>query len=98
MDYLRRISGIRKIERVRNEEVRNRCGVRKSVETRIGESVLRLYGHIERMDDERVVKRIYSSEFECLRRVGRPGRAWCECGDDCIRKRGQYVAGAEDGA
>ncbi len=47
------------------------------------------------MEDESVVKRIYRSEFEGPRRVGRHGRAWRECVNDCIRKRGQYVAGAE---
>ena len=69
--------------------------MQKTLECRVEESVLRWYGHVERMDERRVVKRVYKSEFMGRRRLGRPSRSWREYVNECIRKRGGYVTGAE---
>ena len=69
--------------------------MQKSLECRIEEGVLRWYGHVERMNDSRIVKRIYQSEFVGKRRVGRPRRTWRDYVNECVRKRGEYVTGAE---
>ncbi|WP_435336460.1 hypothetical protein, partial [Klebsiella pneumoniae] len=76
MDMLRSVCGVRRIDRVRNEEIRGRCGVDKSLNQQVEESILRWYGHVERMDDERTVKKIYKSDIVGRRRRGRPRRRW----------------------
>ena len=38
------------------------CGVRKSLNERIDESVLRWFGHVERMERDRIAKRVYVGE------------------------------------
>ena len=42
--------GIRRINRVPNERIRELWGVRKGLDERIGEGVLRLFGHVERIE------------------------------------------------
>ena len=47
--------GIRKIDSVPNARIRALCGVAKGVD----ESVLRWFGHIERMEKDRIAKRLW---------------------------------------
>ena len=42
-----------------NERIRELCGVTKGVNERIEESVLRLFSHIERMEYDMNVERLY---------------------------------------
>ena len=88
MKCLRTISGVRRIERVRNERVRMMCGDKKGIVERAGEGVLRWFGHMERMSDERMVKRIYESDVEGRRRAGRPRRRWLDGVEELVRWRG----------
>ena len=52
------ICGLRRIDRVLNVEIK-RCGKNVSVSQRIDQGVLRWFGHVERMVDERMDKRVY---------------------------------------
>ena len=58
MDNLRGFLGIRRIGRVPNARIREFCGVKKGVDERIDEGALRLFGHVERMEN-RNAKRVY---------------------------------------
>lgn len=55
------IGGIRRIEKVKKEDVRRIYGVRKSLERHIHESRLEWYGYVKGIVDDRLVKKIYSS-------------------------------------
>ena len=57
MNCLRNICGLRRIDRVPNVKIR-RCGKKVSVSQRIDQGVLRWFGHIERMGDKRMAKRV----------------------------------------
>ena len=48
------------------------CGVTKGVDETIDEGVLQWFGHVERMEKERIVKIFYVREFDGGRSVGRP--------------------------
>ena len=76
MRCLRAISGVRWYDRRRNEEVRESFGERISLEERADRSVLRWYGHRERMGEERLVKKIHEANVEGIRARGRPRRKW----------------------
>ena len=54
-----RLLGIRRIDRVPNARVRELCGVRKCLDEKIDECVLRWFGHVERMKSDRIAKKIY---------------------------------------
>ena len=56
------ISGVSLLDRVRNEVVRTRTGVRRELAARVNMNVLRWFGHVERMDDERLLKKCNECE------------------------------------
>ena len=58
MDNLRRLLGIRKMDRVLNARIKEFCNVKKGVEERIDEGVLRWFSHVERMDGNRIANRV----------------------------------------
>ena len=56
MNCLRNICGLRRIGSVSNVKSRRRCVKNISVSQRIDQGVLRWFGHVERMVDERMAK------------------------------------------
>ena len=58
MKCLRSMCGVTKLDKIRNEEVRERTGVRNELAVRVDKNVLRWFGHVERMDDERLLKKV----------------------------------------
>ena len=57
MKCLRSKTGVSRLDRVRNEIVRARTGVRRELAAGVNMNVLRWFGHVERMDNERLLKR-----------------------------------------
>ena len=57
MDNLRGLLCIRRMERVPNTRIKELCGVRKGRDEGIDKSVLQWFGHVERMDRDRIAKR-----------------------------------------
>ena len=47
--------------RVRNELVRARIGVRRELAARVDMNVLRWFGHVERMDNERLLEKVINA-------------------------------------
>ena len=52
MKCLRSMTSVSQVDRVRNEVVRVRTGVRRELATRVDTNVLRWFSHLERMDNE----------------------------------------------
>ena len=52
MKCMRAMCGVSIWDRIRNEEVRRRCGSELSIGERMDRNVLRWYGHVERMEEE----------------------------------------------
>ena len=78
-----------------NAEVRRRCGKKGSVSQKIDRSVLRWYGHVERMDDERIAKRVYESHVQGRRRRGRPRKCWMDGVSELVEKMGMNIQEAK---
>ena len=72
MDNLRGLLGIRRMDRVPNAQIRDLCGVRKGLDERIDEGLLRWFGHVERMERDRISNRVYVGEWASSHSVGRP--------------------------
>ena len=53
MDNLRGLLGIRRRNRVPNAWIRELCGLKKGLDENIDEGVLRWFGHVERMENDR---------------------------------------------
>ena len=64
------------MDRVRNEEVRRRAGIERELASRADQRVLRWFGHVERMDECRVVRRVFMAEVSGGRVRVRPRLGW----------------------
>ena len=71
MDNLRGLQGIRRKGKVPNVRIRDFCGVRKEVDEGIDEGVHRRFSYVERMENDRTVKKVYIGECAGSRSVGR---------------------------
>ena len=56
---MRNICGLRRVDRVRNTIIREISGCELSVLQRIERNVLKWFGHVERVEEERLGKRVY---------------------------------------
>ena len=62
MKCLRSLVGVSRMDRVTNEEVRTRALMERELASRADQRVLRWFGHVERMDNYRMVRRVLISE------------------------------------
>ena len=60
-ECLRSMAGVSWLDRVRNEVVRVRTGVRRELAARVDINVLRWFGNVERMDNERLLKNVVNA-------------------------------------
>ena len=59
MDNFRSPLGVRRIDKVPNARIRQLYGVTKCVDKKIDEGALRWFDHVERIWNDRIVKRVY---------------------------------------
>ena len=78
MKCLRSMTGVSWLDRVRNEVVRARTGVRKELAARVDMNVLRWFGHVEMMDNERLLKKIMNAKVNGRSARGRPRFGWMD--------------------
>jgi len=69
---LRKIGGVTLVDRIENKVMRQRFGLKESVGVKMRKGMLRWFGYVERMDDERLTKQIYRVEVEESRSRGSP--------------------------
>ena len=60
------------MDRVINEEVRRITGIERELASRADQRVLRWFGHVERMDEYRMARRVLMAEVSGGRVRGRP--------------------------
>ena len=58
MQCLRSLVGVSRMDRVRNEEVSRRVGIKMELSGRTDQRVLRCFGHVEIMDEYRMARRV----------------------------------------
>ena len=75
MRMLRWIAGVSRSRMLRNEEIRERCGIVDIVE-KMREARLRWFGHIERSGAEEPAIMAMEFEVEGSRMRGRPRKRW----------------------
>ena len=78
MKCLRNLVGVSRMDRVRNEEVRRRAGTEMELASRADQRVLRWFGHVERLDDYRMARRVFMAEVSGGRVRGRPRLGWMD--------------------
>ena len=82
------------MDRVRNEEVSRRAGIERELASRADQRVLRGFGHVERMDEYRMARRVLMSEVSGGRVRGRPRLGWMDGVKVALGNRGRTVEAA----
>ena len=98
MGCLRSICGVTLWDRVRNEEVRRRTQVERKLSSRVDQRVLGWFGHMERMEEKRMIKRAMNSDIEGTRLRGRPKLGWMDGVARALRERGMSVEQGRENA
>ena len=65
--------------------------MKKGLDERIDEGVLQWFGHVERMERNRIAKRVYVGESAGSRSLARPRKRWIDTVKECLRKRGMDI-------
>jgi hypothetical protein len=76
IDYLRRSERISRLDKIRNEAIRTKMGIKKNIAQEIEEQQLRWYGHVKRMEDGKIVKQVAELKPQGKRTRGRPINTW----------------------
>ena len=78
MCCLRKILGVSRIQRIRNEEIRKRLDIRESIMDKIVEKRLRWYGHVVRMQQQRWPQLAMYQPVTGIRSKGRQRIRWID--------------------
>ncbi|KAJ9588953.1 hypothetical protein L9F63_017748 [Diploptera punctata] len=76
MDGIRRSARVSRLERRRNEEVRQMVDMEETVVERIERRALQWYGHVRRMEDDRWPKTLLEWPPSGRSKRGRPRTTW----------------------
>ena len=79
------------MDRVRNEAVHRRAGIERELASRAEQRVFRWFGHVERMDDYRMARKVLVTEVSGGRVRGRPRLTWLDGVKVALGNRGMTV-------
>ena len=82
------------MDRVKNEEVRRKAAIERVLASRADQRVLRWFGHVERMDEYRMARRVLMAEVNGGRIRGRPMLGWMDGVKVALGNRGMTVEAA----
>ncbi|KAI5720850.1 hypothetical protein M8J77_012470 [Diaphorina citri] len=87
MRMLRWSCGVTRMDRIRNEVIRNKIKVTE-ITNKIQERRLQWFGHIERRDQDYIGKKIREMRVVGNRKRGRPKKKWMNCVNEDLRNKG----------
>ena len=91
MKCFRSLVGVSRIYRVMNEEVRRKAGIERELASRADQRVLRWFGHVERMDEYLMTRRVLMADVSGMRVRGRPRLGWLDGVKVALGNRGMTV-------
>ena len=91
MKYSRILVGVLRMDRVRNEEECTRAGIERELVSRAYQRVVRWFGHVKRMDEYRMARRVLLAEVSGGRVRGRPRLGWMDGVQVALGNRGMTV-------
>ena len=94
MKSLISLVGVSQMERVRNEKVSRRARIERELASRADQRVLKWFGHVERMDEYHMARRVLMAEVSGRRVRGRPRLGWMDGVMVALGNRGMTVEAA----
>ena len=91
MKCLRSLVGVSRIDRVRNKEVRRRAGIEWELVSKTDQSASRSFGHVERMDEHRMARKVLMVLVSGEQVRGRPRLGWMDGVKVALGNRGMTV-------
>ena len=88
---LRSLVRMSRMDRVRNEEVRRRAGIERKLRSKLDPRVLRWFGHGQRMDGNRMARKLVMAEITRGQVRDRPRLGWMDGARLALGKRGITV-------
>ena len=85
-NWVRRIVGVKRVDRRRMDELREEVDIQNCLMGRLGKSRLKWAGHVERMKEDRLPRRAYVHQERGKRKRGRPRMRWPDCIGRDMRK------------
>ena len=82
------------MDRVKNEDVRRRAGIERELASRADQRVVRWLGHVERMDEYRMARKVLMAEVSGGRVRGRQRLGWMDGVKVALGNRGMTVEAA----
>ena len=82
------------MDKVKNEEVCRSAGIEMELASRADQRVLRWFGHVERMDEYRMTRRVFIAEVSGVLVRGRPRLGWMDNLKVAFGNRGMTVEAA----
>ena len=83
MDNHRGLLDIRRMDRVLNAWIRELCRVKKGQDEKNDEGMLWWFGHVEKMENDRIPKRIYVEECAGNHSLGGLQKKWIDTVKKC---------------
>ena len=85
-NWIRRIAGVRRVERRRMKDLREEVGTKACIVGKIVKSRIKWAGRMVRMKDDKLQKSSETKKQEGSRKRGRPELRWEECVKRDLRK------------
>lgn len=95
MRFLRAIKGKTRRDRIRNEDIRRELNM-ESIRGKIENMRIRWFGHMKRMGEDRLPRKMEEMRIEGRRPRGRPRRRWKDAVVNEVEKRGYRWRQVED--
>ena len=78
-NWVRRIAGVKRVDRRRMDELREEVGIQKCLMGRLVKSRMKWAGHVERMKEDRLPRMAYVHQERGKGKRGRPRMRWRDC-------------------
>ena len=82
------------MDRVRKEVEHIRAGIEMELSSRVDQRVVRWFGHVERMCEYRIARKVLMAEVSGVRVRGRPRLCWIDGVNVALGSRGPTVEAA----
>ena len=76
MNWLRKIRGVSRLQHIRNEDIRKQLGMMETMVERVKKRRLQWFGHVSRMNNERLPYIALHTQLEGTRSQGRQRTRW----------------------